>query len=156
MKFVKYLAKGFSESNKNSLVYPDKFAKSKNNVISLVYKLLLELKELYCEDYIHEKDKFDDKSLGEVVQDICVFYSTKDDVGDVIDVIDVIDNSAGFDDGFDDNDKFNFPNLIDPIEPKGDLNGEYYIQGKNKKNNYNICLYRGDGDQDRINESIWN
>ena len=99
MKFVKYLAKGFSESNKNSLVYPDKFAESKNNIISLVYKLLLELKELYCEDYIHEKDKFDDKSLGEVVQDICVFYSTKDDVGDVI------DNSACFDDGFDDNDR---------------------------------------------------
>ena len=56
--------------------------------------------------------------------------------------------------GFDDNDKYRFPNLVDPVEPRGDLNGEYRI-ALNNSNDYNICLYRGDGDQDRINESIW-
>ena len=36
------------------------------------------------------------------------------------------------------------------------LNGEYYIEEFHKKDKSKIFLYRGDGDQDRINESIWN
>ena len=61
-----------------------------------------------------------------------------------------------FKNGFADNENYNFPNLIDPVESNVSLNGEYYIEEINEKNKPKIFLYRGDGDQDRINESIWN
>ena len=59
--------------------------------------------------------------------------------------------------GFEENQSYGFPNHIDPVSPNRlTLNAEYYCSPNLSYDKKILYLNRGDGDEERPNESIWN